>query len=903
MTERLRLPETLAGPYEHAVICTYGADLAFLEQDLWRKLGRARNRILLADDLQLAQALNDAAAAGTPLRHLNVNYVAAPVTNPNAAHAKLILLTGPEAGLLLVGSGNLGMNGYASQGELFCQYRYHSEDPSHLAAFHTTRELLEEMAARGYLNPTATSHLTRVWADAPWLYGSAPDGQRPVRHNLHVPLLDQLAAETAGGPVDEVVVHAPFYDRRCQALHRLLEEFSPKQVTVLVQQHETSVDANALTTVLAQHRAAVRTAAAPIEGTYLHAKFVLVRQRRRAVLLQGSPNLSVAALCRADPAGNLELANLLTGPPDAFDDVLEALVIGRAPTDPRTLGLRYHPDPQPAATAIRLTYGLWSGGQLTLEASCDLPPPDHIQLLVLGEPVAANQITVEGRRVQLRPDATGAAALERAVPVALRLTPDGEPVDTWPTWPYQQAALRLLLVGRRDPKLLATTGSLTVPDDEVTALLEELDAALMIDGTSLWRVAKRPTPASTDADDGPRTPYEGLDWERLRQHPKLAQYGTVSGRDTRLEPTDLQVVLTAITDHFRGLGTDRDPTAPDGIPDPAPGDAAPEGEEVSEQERIQQEQERERRRLSLAARNRMAWRRFVDRFLDGLADEKFIEVVGPVVVATNAVIFNHLLTLLVAKDQIDQADGVEAQLWLWEWLWLARGDDTPAFFDGLDPDEQTAARQVFVDRHADAMTVAAIYQAAVLSRHHGWEDERLRLRDLWRTLLTSPHLAITEEVLARAATQAAADPALLAATLDALTGHHTLNEVLAAVAAAIGAETSQLSLSRGRVQRRQRLHDVDLLTVGQMATPLTPTAATAAFAAWMAYQPERDYYRIVHPASGAVALYDRATGDRWWANKHTDESVDLEEITPAVAAWQAASAALVAATRAASSAA
>jgi hypothetical protein len=88
-----------------------------------------------------------------------------------------------------------------------------------------------------------------------------------------------------------------------------------------------------------------------------------------------------------------------------------------------------------------------------------------------------------------------------------------------------------------------------------------------------------------------------------------------------------------------------------------------------------------------------------------------------------------------------------------------------------------------------------------------------------------------------------------------------------------------------------------------MTEALTPATARAGFAAWMAYQPDRDYYRIVHPESGAVAVYDRAAGDPWWANKHTDEMVDLQEITPAVAAWQAASAALVAATRAASSAA
>ena len=903
MTERLRLPEALAGPYDHAVICTYGADLAFLEQDLWRKLGRARNRILLADDLQLAEALHDAASTETPLRHLNVNYVAAPITNPHAAHAKLILLTSPDAGLLLIGSGNLGMNGYASQGELFRQYRYQPDDPSHLAAFHATREFLDGMAERRYLNPTATTHLAKAWADTPWLYEAAPDPERPVRHNLHMPLLDQLAAETTGAAVEEIVVHAPFHDRRCQALRRLLDWLAPKRVTVLVQQHETSVDAKALAGVVTGHRAEVRTAAAPIEGTYLHAKFVLVRQRRRAVLLQGSPNLSVAALCRADPQGNIELANLLTGPRGTFDEMLEELVVGSSPADPMALGLRYRSDPEPAETAIRLVYGLWSGGQLTLDASCDLPPADHIQLLVVGEPVAASHVSVAGRRVQMRPEAAAAAALERAVPVALRLTLDGETIDTWPTWPYQQAALRLLLAGRRDPKVLSATGSLAVPDDEVAALLDELGAALVIDGTSLWRVAKRAaTPTSKDVGDGPRTRYEELDWDRLRQHPKLAQYGALSARDSRLEPSDLQVVLTAITDHFRGLGVDRDATL-DASQEAPPDAAAPDGDVETEPERIEQDKERQRLRLSLVARNRMAWRRFVDRFLDGLADERFIELVGPVVVATNAVIFNHLLALLVAKDRIDEAYGVTAQLWLWEWLWLARADDTSGFFEDLDPDEQPAALRVFIDRHGDAMTIAGLYQAAVISRHEGWNDERLRLRNLWRTLLGSPHLIMTGAVLAKAATQAAVNPTFLATTLDDLARHHTADELLAEVATALETDRAQLSISRGRVRRGLREQEVDILTVRHMAGTLTPTAATAAFAAWMACQPERDYYRIVHPDSGAVAVYDRATRDRWWVNKKTDELVNLEDVAPAVEPWQAASAAIIAAAKRASSAA
>jgi hypothetical protein len=88
-----------------------------------------------------------------------------------------------------------------------------------------------------------------------------------------------------------------------------------------------------------------------------------------------------------------------------------------------------------------------------------------------------------------------------------------------------------------------------------------------------------------------------------------------------------------------------------------------------------------------------------------------------------------------------------------------------------------------------------------------------------------------------------------------------------------------------------------------MTDGLTSTTARAGFAAWMAYQPERDNYRIVHPDSSAVAVYDRMTGDRWWTTRTMDEVIELPEITPAVTAWQEASAAIVATTRATGSAA
>ena len=138
----------------------------------------------------------------------------------------------------------------------------------------------------------------------------------------------------------------------------------------------------------------------------------------------------------------------------------------------------------------------------------------------------------------------------------------------------------------------------------------------------------------------------------------------------RPEPTDLQVILAAITEHFRGIGqqrpsSDKPAANPSGnaldvdvddlpgiLPsdrDDTPGDESPEEIEAEDQESAE---ERERRRLRIATRNRLAWQRFCDRFIRGIRDPEFIDLVGPNVAVTNAVIFNHLLALLIAKDVI-----------------------------------------------------------------------------------------------------------------------------------------------------------------------------------------------------------------------------------------------------------
>ena len=115
-TPRHAIPRLFDGQWDSVVVSTYGADLGFFEQDLLRQVERAKNRIIFADERQFDRWLQRPERRSR-LRQVNRSYVLAPVRSPHAAHAKLILLLGEDRGRLAVGSGNLGFDGYASQGE------------------------------------------------------------------------------------------------------------------------------------------------------------------------------------------------------------------------------------------------------------------------------------------------------------------------------------------------------------------------------------------------------------------------------------------------------------------------------------------------------------------------------------------------------------------------------------------------------------------------------------------------------------------------------------------------------------------------------------------------------------------------------------------------------------------
>ena len=888
---RMRVPDLLrGGEWEHALVLTYSLDLSFYERDLGRTLARVPNRVVLADARRLAEHFDDIARGGEGLHGANVAYAVAGLTAARAAHAKVILLAAPGSGLAIVGSGNLTLGGYASQGEQFCVYRYDGA-LDQLPPFVEIRQLLDGLAARDWIDEVARWHLDQIWAGAPWLGATAPPGApMPVRHNLDESLLSQLAERIGGRRVGEVVVHAPFYDPECAALGSVLGRIAPSSVRMLVQEHETSVDPDVLARVLSRYpgRAAVHTVSAPEAGTYLHAKFILARTGEEDIVLSGSANMSLSGLCSTAASGNVEVGNLLSGSPGSFDYLLDSLTIGPPADDPAALPVALRPDHGPQPDQVTLRSARWQDGVLTVVSDRDLPIGEHVRLRV-GEVISEDAAPDVGGAVAIfRLAGTPAGqALERAVPVALLLRDgDGGWTATTPTWPYHVDALRGRLARSADHKVLLGAGSLPADEEDLLDLLEELQRSLVPDVETAWRLARRdPVPSGRDEETGEPASLADIDFELLRRHPRVAQYLRSGPRRDGSEPTDLQVILSAIASHFAGTS---------GTVVPQAGTADTGGIEVGRSaDDTGQDTEQERRRLSAQARNRLAWQRFIIRYLDGLSDPRFLELAGPVMLARNSAVFNHLLALLLQRGSIRDDFGIAGQLRLWHFLW-GQGPDDLGLVGGLDEESSAAVTGIFAEAHTLSMVLAALCWSYRLAQEVAPDGQALALRDFWRHLLTHRQVSIDDDVLLDAASELVldqADPlAALGEALLELATATTESEMLDSIAAAFASQRTRCRIEKERVIRASPFDDevkgrqvvAPVLIIDDEHAVADAGHASAALTAWIAAE-QREYYRIHLPWQRATAVADPGLGVYWL--KTTDNMQRLPEPSGEGPAW------------------
>lgn len=735
----ITIPDLLQGSWTSLVILTYGANLGFLESRLLAQLAQIPLRLVLADGLHLQERLKEAADTGQRLR-VNRAYVAGPIRHPRAAHAKAILLANATTGLLLVGSGNLGPEGYASPGELWHAFAYEESRPEHLSEFTSVRGLIEGLASRGALDPPTQEVLREVWSRSAWL--TLP-GQElsTVRHNLEVPLAEQLAAEV-NWKVEQLTAYAPFHDSECRALAWLVDRFKPRRLRILIR-GDTSVDADRLNSVLTAqpNSKCMRVVVTDDPATYLHAKWVHLEGTKNEALLTGSANLSRPAMLNSAESGNVELGVINHGPRGHFGYLYEPLLLETI-DGPEVLDVTYKaPAESPLQSDVpRLLWSRLDGNELTL--MFDRPMSLEMELTILGSvgAIAGEHRMVDDCSVRIRLSPHDATALTDVGRIEVRI---GDESSGEVTWPYHLGSLlgRLDRAANRD--LLSQTGDLPEADAELYELLQALESTLIFDPESAWRVAAPQTqPGIVDGDEQ-HLRWEELDWERIQRDPRYRGYH-FRGATAGVPPTEIQVILAAISGKLGDLGDLERALGSSDLSADNESNLARESEYPSdaESESNEAQEETESRPLAIRTRTRMAFNRFVTRYAAAARDRGFVEKLGPILTVHNATIFNNLLIQLLTRDIVEPTNAIAAQIASWEMLWGTASQ--PGLLEQLAGDERDAAERVLVEADDRSTTLSALagcvdYDLSV--------DLKAQLRGLVVRLLTDPLFKLDPQLI------------------------------------------------------------------------------------------------------------------------------------------------------------
>lgn len=218
-----------------------------------------------------------------------------------AFHPKLFVLVGEQEARVAIGSGNLTMAGWHGNAELLTVLRANGEGGPTVIA--EVAAFLRRLAVSPItFSPGTVEALARV-ADRLDQIPAGDPGPR-LLDNLESPIFEALPELTT----DELICSAPYFDADLTAIGRLVDRFSPRQLSVLLESR-TSVDGPCLVELLRQRGGELRWISD--EDRFHHGKLIEWAANNRRWALTGSPNLSSRALLGSVAEGaNCEIALL-----------------------------------------------------------------------------------------------------------------------------------------------------------------------------------------------------------------------------------------------------------------------------------------------------------------------------------------------------------------------------------------------------------------------------------------------------------------------------------------------------------------------------------------------------------------------------------------------------------------
>lgn len=659
--EPIDMLSALEGEWQHAFVLTFGADLHYFERVVARRLGEGcRNRVVLMDALQLEHASEQYARTAKP-SGMNRRYLVEGMLHRHAMHAKLVLVANEERGRLLVGSGNLGLSGYAGGGELFVRFDAEADaDNVAFAPFSAALHVLDSLVRHGMAGPMVARRIQHMREHCEWL-SFVGDDHGPLRCSLDTDLIESLVQAVGGEVVRELWMHAPFHDADCETVDTLVRRLMPESATLLIQDHLTSLSPDALARVAAAHDMHVRPvsasdAVAPEGNPYLHAKFVIARTDSADVVLMGSANLSRVAMLHSGASANVELAVTQRLDAGAAKAILGGLDLEAPVTDPSKITAAQLPaGDEPDPFRIRVRRAELVGNELFVQLAkawdSDGSAVVHIGAISV-EVASAAQVT----NIAFPLPAEAVARLLDGDPVQVEDAGRANSISA-PFFPALRDRLDSVLEGTTTAMSLDSMSRFEYAHEgELVQLLDGLLGSLVLERSDVVGGAGVRQKRSAEDTPSPAISYDDIDLDLVRRDPRIRRYGepgrpTSGGIARALEAIRMGLgsfgrpvnALAAMAmehdDVLAAIGEEElDDEVVDEIEDE---DEAEEAVERVEKERLRAE--------------RLLVRRVEDlltRFLRGISDDQYREWVPDRVVAINAQVLLFVATRCIARGWI-----------------------------------------------------------------------------------------------------------------------------------------------------------------------------------------------------------------------------------------------------------
>ncbi len=228
--------------YASCIITCYTFDFTFFEERVMSILGSSniKNVNIFLDGKYLDHYLES--ASGNEFK-THKTYSLNPIYSSGVFHPKIMLLTGPKHGLLIIGSGNVTTSGLSTNDEIWGAFHLNSEDSKNAPLFATVWRYLQQYTQKA--NGFNLHKINWVTKYAPWLVdidSLATNGFIPIQkgtelkfigNNSQVNHFQELIKSLPAKRVSKLTIISPYFDEKGKVLEQLHNSFKIEKITCI----------------------------------------------------------------------------------------------------------------------------------------------------------------------------------------------------------------------------------------------------------------------------------------------------------------------------------------------------------------------------------------------------------------------------------------------------------------------------------------------------------------------------------------------------------------------------------------------------------------------------------------------------------------------------------------------